>query len=119
MLFVVIFIAVIAGLIGAAVASSKGKSVIGWGIGCFFFPIALIFLIFSSNERVASEKIEAEAKRAEEEESKTCPKCAETIKLEALVCKHCGNEFSEEEVTALKEALRLKREKITSTDVVY
>jgi len=31
-------------------------------------------------------------------DEKSCPKCAETIKLAALRCKHCGVEFSTEEV---------------------
>lgn len=35
--------------------------------------------------------------------TKICPKCAETIKLEALICDYCGNQFSEEEVKAEKE----------------
>lgn len=26
-------------------------------------------------------------------DSKTCPRCAETVKAAALVCKHCGHEF--------------------------
>jgi len=28
---------------------------------------------------------------------KNCPMCAETIKYEAKLCKHCGHKFSEEE----------------------
>jgi predicted amidophosphoribosyltransferase len=31
-------------------------------------------------------------------ESKNCPACAETIKYEAKVCKHCGYEFSEQDL---------------------
>lgn len=31
-------------------------------------------------------------------DSKKCPKCAEIIKIEAKVCKHCGNEFSNDEI---------------------
>ena len=27
------------------------------------------------------------------EQTKTCPKCAEAVKEEALVCKHCKHEF--------------------------
>jgi hypothetical protein len=34
---------------------------------------------------------------------KKCPKCAETIKLEAKVCKHCGHEFSLREIAEEKE----------------
>lgn len=26
---------------------------------------------------------------------KKCPKCAEVIKSEAVICKHCGHEFNE------------------------
>jgi len=29
---------------------------------------------------------------------KKCPRCAESIKKDALVCKHCGHEFSKEEL---------------------
>jgi hypothetical protein len=31
---------------------------------------------------------------------KDCPRCAETIKAAALVCKHCGYEFSSQEMAA-------------------
>lgn len=31
--------------------------------------------------------------------TKECPRCAETIKLKALVCRFCGHEFSQSEVT--------------------
>lgn len=33
-----------------------------------------------------------------DEHEKKCPDCAEYIKLEARVCKHCGHRFSDEEV---------------------
>jgi len=33
-------------------------------------------------------------------DEKKCPKCAEAIKKEALVCKHCGQTFSQSEVAA-------------------
>jgi len=34
---------------------------------------------------------------------KTCPKCAEKIELDALLCRFCGNQFSESEVQAMKQ----------------
>lgn len=38
--------------------------------------------------------------------TKTCPKCAEKIMIEALVCHYCGQEFTESEVEAAKQALQ-------------
>lgn len=38
---------------------------------------------------------EAEAKKKEEKASKECPFCAELIKKEAKVCKHCGKDIEE------------------------
>lgn len=38
---------------------------------------------------------------------KICPMCAETIKLEAKICKHCRNEFSDDDIeNARKEAVK-------------
>lgn len=37
-----------------------------------------------------------ERPRGPEEATKTCPQCAETVKLAAVVCKHCGHEFNED-----------------------
>ena len=31
-----------------------------------------------------------------ESETKVCPRCAETIKEQALVCRYCGHEFADE-----------------------
>jgi len=42
----------------------------------------------------------------ERTDSKKCPKCAEPIKIEAKVCKHCGHEFSEKEIEEEKEKQR-------------
>jgi RNA polymerase subunit RPABC4/transcription elongation factor Spt4 len=34
---------------------------------------------------------------------KTCPKCAEKIQIDALICRHCGQEFTSDEVAAVKQ----------------
>lgn len=37
-------------------------------------------------------------------DEKQCPRCAETIKKAAHLCKHCGYRFSEEEMAATRKA---------------
>jgi hypothetical protein len=34
---------------------------------------------------------------------RACPKCKETIKVDAVICKHCRTEFSDDEVAAAKK----------------
>jgi cation transport ATPase len=38
-------------------------------------------------------------------DTKKCPMCAEFIKEDALVCKHCGHHFSEEEVDRARQVI--------------
>ena len=45
--------------------------------------------------------------RADDDYEKKCSSCAETIKLEALKCKHCGEVFSQDDINILK----IEREK--------
>lgn len=39
-------------------------------------------------------------------DEKKCPDCAEIIKKDAAVCKHCGHKFSAEEVAAARSQMR-------------
>lgn len=58
-------------------ANSMNRSFFGWFLISFFFsPIigAIALLIFGAK-------------------NKTCPKCAETVKVEAKICKHCSFNF--------------------------
>lgn len=46
--------------------------------------------------------------------SKECPRCAETIKLKAIVCRFCGHEFSQSEVDeAVREATDIAERAMT------
>ena len=74
-----ILILLFLGLIPAYIAQTKGRSFGAWYVyGLFLLPITLIHsLLLSSND-------------------KKCPQCAELVKLDAKICKHCGNKFEEQ-----------------------
>lgn len=82
-----ILIWIICGVFSAIIASSKGRSGLGWLVmGLIFGVFALLFVGFMP----PSPKEEPPSGAADE---KKCPFCAETIKLEAKVCKHCGRDI--------------------------
>lgn len=83
----VLIIAVLIGLIPAAIAQGKGKSFVLWWIyGAAIFIVALPHaLIMRSDDRaLESKQLNSGMKK--------CPSCAEMIKQDAKVCKHCGRD---------------------------
>lgn len=84
----VLVLAVLIGLIPAAIAHGKGRSFIGfWIYGAMLFIVALPHaLLISSNPKAI------EARQLSNGSNKRCPYCAEVIKAEARVCRYCSRE---------------------------
>jgi len=76
------------GIIPAAIANNKGRSFNGWWIyGILLFIIALAHSIFIKRD------IKSLENKLLSEGMKKCPYCAELVKGEAIICKHCGKDL--------------------------
>ncbi len=93
------------GIVCGAVASNRGRSPILWFIiGAAISPLALIVLLTMPNleierkseQEAAARRAEASARQQREtiaaRELRDCPYCAEPIKRQAKLCRHCGKE---------------------------
>jgi len=71
------------GLVAAVIANSKGRSGCGWFLlGVLIGPFSLVIAFLPA--------IPAKTGEPTPETHVVCPDCAELIRKEARVCKHCG-----------------------------
>jgi rubredoxin len=109
---VLLFQAVAFAVLSGIVANKKSRDPVGWGL------LGLVFGLFGFIAALVVEEVKPKGKQPSQglnpdEHDKKCPMCAEYIKLEAHRCKHCGHEFSEEEVEQqieeMKQELKQRR----------
>jgi len=106
--------AVVFSILSGAIAANKNRSVELWcflgfllGLLGFITVLALGEKQSANSQRQRSQNLASRGFNPDQHEKK-CPMCAEYIKLEARRCKHCGHEFSDEEVE--RQIEKMKRE---------
>lgn len=82
------------GVVCAIAASSKNRNAVGWFfMGVVFGPFALLMLVFLS--KLPEQVVTPTGVVIRQDDTRTCPFCAETIKAAAIVCKHCGRDIQQ------------------------
>lgn len=81
-------IAAVCAFATGAIASSKGRSGLGWGwVGALFGPIGVLAALVAAPAVTRVEPVDAEARIP-------CPHCAEMIMPAARKCRFCGADLA-------------------------
>jgi len=76
---------------GQAIAKRKGYPIgVGGGLGCLLGLFGILIMALLPQRAVAAKSDAAPGPGPDE---RRCPHCAEIIRVEAKVCKHCGRDI--------------------------
>lgn len=113
-----LFVQAVLAAIVANLAKKRGRSAAGyfWLSFLFTFLVGLIVLLIqtSGTQSVRLLNVNSNIGLINGEKHIKCPSCAEWVKLEAQICKHCGNDLSKHiQVTlaAEEESVRFEAQK--------
>ncbi|MGO8761386.1 MAG: zinc ribbon domain-containing protein [Desulfobaccales bacterium] len=98
-------LAILLGLIPAAIAQSKGRSFVAWWLyGALLFIVALPHSLLIKKDQAALER------QSLSEGMKKCPFCGEFIKADAQVCRFCTRDLGGTPVTLPTGEISLDQE---------
>jgi hypothetical protein len=94
---VVLVVWLVCGAIGAVICEEKGRSALGGLLlGLLFGPLGVIVCAVMSTNQQALERMALSSGRM-----RKCRFCAEPVRVEATVCRHCGREIPLAQISAV------------------
>lgn len=97
---------------------AKAKNRRGWLwliLGICFSYVTLIILLFKKKVTPVMKGNAIDVRPVQQQDvrkEKKCPHCAETVLVEAKVCKHCGRDFVNPAASKLQQAGEVKSERV-------
>ena len=91
--FISAVMAIISAFVTLLIFKSKGRSGLGgFALGFFLGIIGIVIALFMSSNQEAIQH-----RKFEHGKLSQCPYCKEYVKVDAIICKHCGQSFEDEE----------------------